>query len=60
MPILVRFMTFCDFYDLQKAVATAFIGIFKIPMVNFEIHYLSFHLFKNFCFPVTQICALQS
>ena len=57
MPILARFTDFCDFYDFRKAVATAFLGISKIPIVNFEIHSFSFHLLKNFCFPVTQICA---
>ena len=38
-----RFTNFCDFYDFRKAVATAFLGISKIPTVNFEIH--SFLLF---------------
>ena len=58
MLILARFMHFCDFHDFWKAVATAFLGILKIPTVNFEIYCL-FYLFKNFCFPVsvTQICA---
>ena len=55
MPILARFMNFCDFYDLRKAIATAFLGISKIPMVKFKIH--SFFLFvQTFLFPVTQIC----
>ena len=49
MPILTRFTNFCDFHDFRKAVATAFLGISKIPTVNFEIN--SSYLFKNFCFP---------
>ena len=40
MPILVRFTNFCDFHDFQKAVATAFLRISKIPTVNFEINSL--------------------
>ena len=31
MPILARFTNFCDFYGFRKAVATAFLGISKIP-----------------------------
>ena len=58
MPILARFTKFCDFHDFRKAVATAFLGISKIPTVNFEIN--SFYFVKNFCFPVTQICAPRS
>ena len=50
-------MNFCDFYDFRKAVATTFLGISKIPTVNFEIHSFSFYfcqkkLFSsdaNFC-----------
>ena len=57
IPILVRFTNFCDFHDFWKAVATAFLGISKIPMVNFEIKSFSFYLSKKFCFPATQICA---
>ena len=60
MPILARFTNFCDFHDFRKAVATAFLEVSKIPMVHFEIHSFSVHLFKNFCFPVTQICVLVS
>ena len=60
MPVLARFTNFCDFHDFRKAVATAFVGISKIPMVNFEINSFSFHLFKNFCFPMTQICVPRS
>ena len=48
MPIMVGFMNCYDFYDFWKAVATAFLEILKIPMVNFEIH--SLYLFKNFVF----------
>ena len=61
MPILAKFMKFCDFYDFREASATAFLGISKIPVVNFEIHSFSFYLFKNFHFlvTVTQICAPQ-
>ena len=58
MPVLASFTNFCDFHDFVKAVATAFLQISKIPTVDFEIN--SFNLFKNFCFPVTQICALRS
>ena len=43
MPIMSRFTNFCDFQDFRKAVAIAFLGISKIPTVNFEIH--SFSLF---------------
>ena len=57
MPVLARFTDFCDFHDFRKAVATAFLGILKIPTVNFEIHSFSFYPLKNFCFPVTQICS---
>ena len=49
------FTNFCDFYDFRKAVATAFLGISKIPTVNFEIHSFSCYLLKKFCFPVAQI-----
>ena len=42
MPILARFTNFYDFYDFRKAVATAFLGISKIPTVNVEIHSFSF------------------
>ena len=51
MPTLARFTTFYDFLDFQKAVATLFLGISKIPTLNFEIHYFSYYLFKNFNFP---------
>ena len=44
---------FCDVYDFRKVVA--FLGISKFPMANLEIHYFSCYLFKNFCFPLTQI-----
>ena len=54
IPILAILTNFCDFHDFRKAVATAFLGISKTPMVNFEIHYFSFYLFKKFCFPATQ------
>ena len=49
---------FCDFDGFRKAVATAFLGMSKIPIVKFEIKF--FYLFKNLCFPVTQICAPTS
>ena len=39
MHILARFTNFCDFYDFWKAVATAFLRISEIPMVNVEIHF---------------------
>ena len=58
MPVLARFTNFCDFHDFRETVATVFLGILKIPIVKFEIHSFSFYLFKNLCFPVTQICAL--
>ena len=48
MSILARFMNFCDFYDFRKTVAIAFVGISKIPMVNFEIH--SLFVLKIFVF----------
>ena len=38
MPLLARFMNFCDFYDFLIAMASAFLGISKISTVNFEIH----------------------
>ena len=57
MPNLARLTNCCDFHDFRKAVATAFLGVSKIPTVNFEIHSFSFYLFKKFCFPATQICA---
>ena len=47
MPIFVRFTNFCDFYDFRKAVATEFIGIYKILMINVEIHSF-FFLFVQF------------
>ena len=47
MPILARLTNFYDFYDFRKAVATAFLGISKIPIVNVEIH--SFLLFVQKC-----------
>ena len=50
-------MNVCDFYDFWKLVATAFLGISQILTVNCEIHSFSFYLLKNFCFPVTKICA---
>ena len=43
----VRFTNFCDFYDFRKAVATAFLGIYKIPTINVEIHSF-FFLFVQF------------
>ena len=43
MPILARITNFCVFHDFRKDVATAFLGISKIPTVNFKIH--SFLLF---------------
>ena len=46
MPILASFTNFCDF---QKAVAIAFLGNSKFQTVNFEIHFFSFQLLKNFC-----------
>ena len=58
MPILTSFTIFSHFHDFRKAVATAFLQMKKIPTVNFVIN--SFYLFKNFCFPVTQICAQRS
>ena len=58
MRILARLTNFLDFHGFRKAVATALLGISKIPMINIEIHSFSFYLFKNFCFLVTQICAL--
>ena len=63
MPVLARFTNFCDFcdfHDFRMAVATAFLRIPKTPTVNFEISSFSFYLLKNFCFPVTQICAPRS
>ena len=51
MPILARLTNFCDFHD------SASLGISKISTVNFEIPSFSCHLFKNFCFPVTQVRA---
>ena len=60
MPVLARFTNFCVFHDFRKAVATAFLGISKIPVANFEIHSFSFYLFKTFRFPVTCICATGS
>ena len=60
MPILARFTNFCDFYDIRKAVATSLLGIPKTSTVNFG-EPLFFLLFvQNFCFPVTQLCALGS
>ena len=50
----VKIQNFTNFCDFRKTVATAFLGISKPPMVNFEIHCYSFYLFKNFCFPATQ------
>ena len=44
----VRFRNLCDFYDFRKAIATAILGIYKIPMTNVEIHSFSFYLF-NLC-----------
>ena len=41
---VLRFLLF------RKAVATAFLGISKIPAVNSEIHSFSRYSFKNFCF----------
>ena len=38
MLTLPKFTNFCDFHDSRKAVATAFLGISKTPMVNFAIH----------------------
>ena len=58
MPILTSFTIFSHFHDFRKAVATTFLQIKKFPPVSFEIDY--FYLFKNFCFPVTQICAQRS
>ena len=55
MPILARSTKFCYFHDFRKAVATAFLGISKIPRVNFENH--SFYLLRKFYFPMTQIRA---
>ena len=57
MPILARsiFVTFMIFG--KPFVTTAFLGISKIPTVNVEIHSFSLYLFKNFCLPVSQICA---
>ena len=60
MPILVRFTNFCDFHDFRKALTTTFFGISNIPTVNFEIKAFSFYLFKNFCSPVTEMCAPRS
>ena len=54
MPILTRFTNSWN-HDFREAAATAFLGISKIPTVNFEIHSSSFHLFKKFCFQVTEI-----
>ena len=59
MPALARFMNFCDFHDFWKTVAAAFLGISKIPIVNFEINSFSFYLFKKFCFPMTHIYARE-
>ena len=53
MPILARFTNFPDFYGSRIAVATAFLGISRIPTANFEIHPFSCYLLKNFCLPVT-------
>ena len=55
MPILARFMNFCNFHDFQRAIATAFLGISKIPTVNFEITLFLFICSK--CFTVTQMRA---
>ena len=46
MPILARFTNFCDFYDFRNTVATAFLGISKVPTVDVEIHSFSFYLFS--------------
>ena len=56
MLILAQFTNFCDFYDFWKAVATVFLRVSKIPMVNVEIH--SFFLFvQQFLSPsVTNLC----
>ena len=57
LPILARFTNLCGYHDFRNAVATVSSGISKIPTVNFEIHSLSFYLFKSFDFPVTEIHA---
>ena len=50
MPVLARFMNFCDFHDFWKAVAAAFLGISKILTVNFEISLFLFICSKIFVF----------
>ena len=44
------FTNFCDFYDFRKAVETAFLGISKIPTVNFEIHSFFLLFVQKFLF----------
>ena len=56
MLILARSTKFLDFYDLRKAVATGFLGISKIPTVNFEIHPLSCCLLKILLSGDTDLC----
>ena len=46
MQILARFTNLCHFYDFWKAVATAYLRISKIPVVNVEIHSFSFIYLK--------------
>ena len=41
MQILARFTNFCDFRNFWKAIVIAFLGISKIPMINFEINFFS-------------------
>ena len=49
MPILARFTNFCDFHEFWMAVATAFLGISKIPVIYFEINslFVQKFLFSN-------------
>ena len=57
-PILARFTNFLIFNGFQKDVATEFLRISKIPVVEFEIYTFSCYLFKNFCFSMTQTHAM--
>ena len=38
MAIVARLTNFCYVSDFGKAIATAFVGISKIPVVKVEIH----------------------
>ena len=43
MAILARLTNFCYVKDFGKDLATAFVGISKVPMVKVEIHSFSIY-----------------